>query len=243
MPQTLGNNTAVVVPAGGVNQAALAKPSVGTPELINGSVTLAKLASNSVDATKIVDASVGLAELAPNSVDATKIVDGSVGTAELTDGNVTLAKLASNSVDGSKIVDGSVGTAEIAANAVTQLGFAVGTTANPTTTSGIYVDLPEMTVTLTTAGGDLLVWCNGAFLHNTLSATTTLALSLDGAAEVAIREFSEMVANNIFQMVCMHRFTGVSAASHTVKGRWQTGAGQATARSTERSILVMEVKR
>src|SRR5687768_7766536 len=49
-------------------------------------------------------------------------------------------------------------TRHIGANAVTQIGSATGTSGTTTTTSTSLVDLTDMSVTLTTAGGDLLVW-------------------------------------------------------------------------------------
>lgn len=121
-----------------------------------------------------------------------------------------------------------------------QFGFASGVTNSPTTTSISYSDLAEMTVTLTTTGGDLLCWFAGAFAHSDATKAIQIAFSLDGAAEVGAFSLNEPVANKTFLGVGLWRFTGVSAGSHTVKIRWLTDGATATANGGQRQILVLE---
>lgn len=141
----------------------------------------------------------------------------------------------------------AVTTAKLAANAVTQIGFASGSTANPTIASnGTYADLADMSVALTTAGGDLLVFFTGTFNEATTAGDgVTVAFSLDGAAEVGL--MSAVVASASCQVAVptVWRFTGVSAAAHTVKTRWQVSGNFAnwTAVSTRRQMIVVEVKK
>ncbi|MCC7372535.1 MAG: hypothetical protein IT306_29245 [Chloroflexi bacterium] len=121
-----------------------------------------------------------------------------------------------------------------------QFGFASGTTNSPTTTSISYSDLAEMSVTMTTTGGDLLCWFASAFAHSDATKAIQIAFSLDGAAEVGAFSLNEAVANKTFLGVGLWRFTGVSAGSHTVKIRWLTDGATATANGTQRQILVLE---
>lgn len=133
-------------------------------------------------------------------------------------------------------------TADLAANAVTQSGAAVGAATGVTTTSTTYVDLTDMSVTLTAFGGDLLVWFSSA-VQNTSGGLVTTALSLDGAAEVGPIVTIPGVASDLNAVTNLRRFAGVSAGSHTVKVRWKVSSGTGSVNGAERSMLVVELKR
>lgn len=134
-------------------------------------------------------------------------------------------------------------TRDIAANAITQTGAATGSTSGPTTASASYADLANMSVTLTTVGGDLLVDFDGTFSHSTAVNSVFIAFSLDAAAEVHERYITSPGVNYGLTFHLRHRFTGVSAASHTVKVRWKTDGGTATAVTTLRDMIVTEQKK
>lgn len=121
-----------------------------------------------------------------------------------------------------------------------QSAIAVGSSSGPVTGSTSYVDLTDMSVTLTTTGGVLLVWFSGTFTLDTTNLTT-VGLSLDAATEVAEVSFSEATANFRQTLATVWRFSGVSAASHTIKVRWKVAAGSGTAVTTQRYLLVQEV--
>lgn len=137
---------------------------------------------------------------------------------------------------------GSIPTAALAANAVTQVGSATGVTSSPTTTSNSYVDLPDMSVTLTTTGGDLLAFFTGTFLDSAV-ANVALAFSLDGSAEVGGAAFTEQTATYYVPVSQFWRFVAPSAASHTIKMRWNTTVGTLTNLGVQRVLIVMEIKR
>jgi hypothetical protein len=123
-----------------------------------------------------------------------------------------------------------------------QSGSAVGSASNPSTTSASYVDITDMAVTLTTGGGNLLVWFDSIFAVDTTSVAYIVALSLDGAAEVAVRNLQEDSVSVYASISLVHRFTSVAAGSHTVKARYKTnGTASLTAYLTQRSLLVMEM--
>jgi len=110
-----GQDTILTDPlqTGVVLQAMLAKPSVGTGELIDGNVFQAKLAKPCI----------GTPEISDQVVTQAKLTKPSVGTAELFDLNVTTAKIQDQNVTQGKLAKPSVGTPEIFANAVTRVAY------------------------------------------------------------------------------------------------------------------------
>lgn len=121
-----------------------------------------------------------------------------------------------------------------------QEGRAVGTTSGPTTTSASYATLEEMTVTLTTTGGQLECVFEGTFLHSTPAASVFVCFRLDSGSNTAERQFHAVAAAHAQVRTTHHTFTGVSAGSHTVIVRWLTSAATATAVGVERSLRVRE---
>jgi hypothetical protein len=138
---------------------------------------------------------------------------------------------------------GAVQTGDMAANAATQSGSAVGSTSGPSTTSTTYVDIPEMSVTLTTTGGDLIAWFSGVFYNSVASNVTYAALSLDGASEVAQRYVAPSGAAEQIPIATIYRFAAPAAGSHTVKARWKVSAGTGNTPGLLRELVVMELKR
>ncbi len=117
---------------------------------------------------------------------------------------------------------------------------ASGATSTPTTSSTSYVDLNDMSCTLTTSGGDLIAWFVGTFYHGSLNAAIQIAFSLDGAAEVGIQTWQEAVASDQSPAGTVYRWAAPSSTSHTVKVRWLTNSGTATAATVLRYLVVME---
>lgn len=175
-----------------------------------------------------------------------------IPTAGLADGAVTDAKVAAANKDGLAATASmrtlGAGAQQAAAGnhshaGAIQDGSAVGSTAGPTTASTSYVDMTEMSVTLTTTGGDLLCWLSTEWSNSSASMLHTLALALDAAAEPTTSERQEFLASNgsPYMASTQHRFTGVAAGSHTVKGRWKVGAGTGTLTGVRRNLIVLEV--
>lgn len=141
---------------------------------------------------------------------------------------------------------GSVETADLAANAVTQSGFAIGSSGALTTSSGSFVDMTDMSVTLNpTFGGDLLVWFHFIGYHSAASGAITTGIQLDSGSVVGSMTQQPSGVNEIpSSLITLTRFTGVSAASHTVKGKWNTATGAtANVLGNQRQLLVLELKK
>jgi hypothetical protein len=166
-----------------------------------------------------------------------------LAVARVAAGSVDATALADGAVTSAKILDGTIATIDIAANAITQRAFAAGATSGPTTTSTTFVDLPDMTVTLTTNGGDLVAVLVLDSYNSNAGVFNSIGLSLDAAAEVGVVLATCPGVSFDFVMTTLHYWTGVSAASHTIKGRWRTQSNTATAFGTNRRLFVMELKR
>lgn len=164
-----------------------------------------------------------------------KVTAGDIASA-----TITASQIANNAIGTAQISDSQVTTAKLAANAATQSGFATAWSASTTSTS--YVDASTAGVTLTTVGGVLLVWAvNCVSIGAAGGNACYLALSLDGAAEVA--EVATVPTTAGFQVVnaTCWRFTGVTAGSHIVKARWKVTGSTMTNFSGQ--LLVEEQKR
>lgn len=175
------------------------------------------------------------------------------GTVTIPTGTDTLVNLAgsqslSNKTLASPVLSGTVSgagtipTAVLAANAVTQSGVAT-TGGADSTTSTTFVDMASMSVTLTTGGGDLLVFAVGAYTHSGATVNTQVGFRLDSGSDIsgpAVHSNPTVGASVLWANVYL--FTGVSAASHTVKSRWLTGSGTVTAYGG-RTMVVVELKR
>lgn len=173
-----------------------------------------------------------------NANDAIEAIEAKIGTGASTP---SVSKVLASNGTGSSLWR-QVATPDIAANAATQRGSAVGSTSNPTTTSGTYVDMTDMSVTLTTTGGDLVVWFSGTIQNSTSGQGVKVALSLDGAAEVGAGTFVTAAASQQAVIALVHRFAAPSAASHTVKVRWFVSGGTGTAVGIDRELIVQEQK-
>jgi hypothetical protein len=136
---------------------------------------------------------------------------------------------------------GQVAAADIAANAASQVAVATNITTNPTTTSGTLADIPDMTVTLTTTGGPVVVLFWGQFQRTVLDGGVFLALLVDGIDQGLYPQMLANVVSSAESLVFCWPMTP-SAASHTIKVQWaRTGTGTATV--GYRSLTVIEHKR
>lgn len=108
--------------------AGLAKNSVRSAQIVNGTVRTVDLGGNSVRAEKIAPDAVGAEEIAASAVASPEVADqsltaddlgpDSVGSSEVTDQSLTANDLGPDSVGASEIQADAVGASEIAANAV-----------------------------------------------------------------------------------------------------------------------------
>jgi len=129
-------------------------------------------------------------------------------------------------------------TEALATDAVTQIGAAAAANAI-STTSDTNVDVTNMSVTLATlAGSDLLV----IYSHQTGASTTQAAIvSID--YDGADTDIGRTDAAGRIPMVTWMLYSGVTAASHTIKANWRREAASGTCYVDWRRLLVVELKK
>lgn len=87
-----------------------------------------------------------------------------------------------------------------------------------------YADLPSgPTYTLITRGGNIRLMLMGSWLHENTNGTVTLAVSIDGGAEVGAVLFQESSASFTMPIAYMYTTSGLTAGSHTFKFRAKSG--------------------
>lgn len=131
-----------------------------------------------------------------------------------------------------------------------QTASANGTTNAPTTTSGSFVVIPEMTVTLNFQGGTAYVDFSGSFnMQN--NDQWNYAIFVDGVEAPGTRRLMHVIMSTALlgttgsfpgiESSVSHLATNLSPGSHTFDVRWQVLGGTARANSTNRKIIAMEV--
>jgi hypothetical protein len=146
-----------------------------------------------------------------------------------------------------------VATAQVeqvqAADTVGAQAQAVGTTSGPTSTNAAFVVIPEMTTTITTIGGSVLVLFDSGF--NVQGGDSfNIALFLDGVEVANTRRqitLSFTITLGILtldnqQPASTHSLlTGLAAGAHTIDVRWANLAGTNRATLTQRILTVKEL--
>lgn len=128
-------------------------------------------------------------------------------------------------------------------------GNVTGSTSAPTTTSASYVVIPEMTLTITTQGGSIVVGFNGSF--NVRDGDDfTIGIHQDGSLvgkEQRLAFFGGTLLGltpasmTSYPAIISARIATPSAASHTYDVRWKVAAGTARAITTLRQMTVTEI--
>jgi hypothetical protein len=137
---------------------------------------------------------------------------------------------------------GSITTAMLAAGAVTQVVSASPTTNTPTTNSGTAADMPEMTVTVISTGGPLLITWSAQCQQNTVGVDGVFDTYVAGGF-VSRRQFTGPgAAYNVFMSQNLI-VSGIGAGSVTVKVQWFVTGGILSSSNTFRSLQVVELKR
>jgi hypothetical protein len=120
---------------------------------------------------------------------------------------------------------------------------AVGITLGPTTTSLVFVDLSEMTITFTplSSTNKIRVAFNGAFSHSNNNAEVGIQVVVDGIAELnTVRNQQGGGAVPRTLALSAEKWLTLLAVSHTIKVEWKTNTGTATAVGVERVLIVDE---
>ena len=183
------------------------------------------------------------ADIVDGTIQSADIGDGAVGTSELGPGVVTNEKIADLTIDGAaKLADGSVSTVKLAVTAATQVSSVVGATSSPSTSSGTLALIPEMTRTLTTSGGPVLVFFSGVFEGSASGQFIQVEMFID-TADYGFGSGWTVSASGHRSAVSLLFPITPSSGSHTFEVKWASFGGTAIAYSAWRSLSVLELKR
>lgn len=108
------------------------------------------------------------------------------------------------------------------------------------TTSTSYVDMTDMSITLTGKGGDLLVWWAVPIKTNVNTRIATVALKIDSEAEIDVASVT-YDDTNWHGCAGVYKFTA-GAGSHTIKMRWKCNVAAQIDAQSVRSMAVVEIR-
>jgi uncharacterized protein YjbI with pentapeptide repeats len=243
-----GNVTATEIASNAVTTTKIADSNVTTAKIADANVTTAKIADSNVTTAKIADSNVTTAKIADSNVTTAKINDSAVTTAKIADSNVTENKLATGSVTTTKIADSSVTTAKIQNGSITQakraaLGQQISNDSVAySTSSSSYVDVTNLSVTITTTGRPVMLMLQGPAaggtmtnqvrIYNSSSATTSgsVAFVRDAVTLSEILLQSTSSGTSIYNAIPVGAFTCIdvpSAGTYTYKVQAKITAGTA----------------
>jgi hypothetical protein len=119
--------------SGSAIAAGIAKNSVRSAQIVDGTVRTIDLHDSAVNSTKVADQSLTANDLGPDSVGSEEIAENAVGSSEVAPDSLTAGDLAANSVTSSEVADNSLTAADLAPASVrsSELGPIVVRTSNP----------------------------------------------------------------------------------------------------------------
>lgn len=254
-----GSVTSAKILDGTITAADLADDSIISIKVADGAVTTAKIADGTVTSIKILDGAITAVDISDGAivtakifdgaVTTTKIADGSITTAKILDGTITAVDLAIGSVTTIKIADGAITTAKIDDFAVTDLKLApyavpfnstygIG---DASTTSTSWVDMPEMSLSITLARKSHLL-----IMFSTRSATSAMYIFVRALVNTDVAEPIEgaLLTPNIPTINNWASYTynfyksNINAGTYTVKIQWLI-SGSGTGYVRERTLTVI----
>lgn len=133
---------------------AVAKNSVRSPQIVDGTIRTVDLRDNAVAAGKIAPDAVDTTEIAENGVESADVAPDSLTSADLGAASVTSSEVADQSLSDADLGPNSVGSSEIQAGAIRaselgtiiQVSNSTGIAAN--TTNGVSVQCPAGTTVI-----------------------------------------------------------------------------------------------
>lgn len=165
-----------------------------------------------------------------------------LGISESSAADTPVANTVLQSLTNGKSKWASIITEMIAANAATQSGVAT-TGGADSTTSATFVDMANLSVALTTVGGNVLVWMVGSATHSLAGTNVQLGFQVDAVSTVSgPAQHSAATVGEAKDFSNIHLFTGLSAGAHTFKARWLTSGGTVSAYGG-RTMIAVELRR
>ena len=243
-----GSVTSMKILDGSITAVDLADGSVIAVKIADGAVTTDKIADEAVTTDKIADGTVTAGKIADNAILTVKVADGAVTSAKILDGTVLAADLATGSVVTVKIADGSVTTSKIADYAVTDIKLAADAipsatriaTISVSTSSQMWVDLPDMSVTITLhRTSNLLIMFSGMAGLSASDWILVRALVNSTLASPSSAIFTGATTSNAGSYSVTFYKPNVNAGLYNIKIQWCVMYGGATAEAAQRTLNVI----
>ena len=124
----------------------------------------------------------------------------------------------------------------------------VSSATSVTTTSTSYVDVPGMTITVTTADAHLLILAGiPGVLNSNNDFSVNFRITVDGVQVGSMDESEQNNSGGILWTANLHALTPVTAGTHTIRLQWSVQGGTGSINSTQstqfgtRSLSVMEL--
>lgn len=108
-------------------------------EVPAGFIDQAAIASNSIDGVRVVDGSLSGADIAPGAIDSVQVASNAITADKLAPNSVGTSEIQANAINGSKILNGSITASDLASGAVNSNAIA------PSAVTGS--DLADFTIT------------------------------------------------------------------------------------------------
>jgi hypothetical protein len=161
------------------------------------------------------------------------------GTFDVTQVN---AAFGNQSINGSHLVDGTVDYTDLAQNSAVNFNTAYPSSSGPSTTSTTPVQMPEMSLVLTTLGRPVVVMFNGTFYNTTPGNLVSVHAFVNGVDAGMGRWLSSPGASYYATLTFFYVFAP-GAGTHTLQMYWSTSGGTLVAYSSWRMMIAMEMRR
>ncbi|MEO1287533.1 MAG: hypothetical protein AAFV93_07180 [Chloroflexota bacterium] len=92
-------------------------------------------------------------------------------------------------------------------------------------TGYIVVDSTNLSHTLVTEGGNVLILCSGYATNNTAGSNNHFGVSVDGVDNIHLSVFTQDVANRLYPVSFHLLATGLAAGTHTFELKYSTSGG------------------
>lgn len=178
-----------------------------------------------ITSAMIADGTITGSDIAAATISGGNIIAGTIVSGHIADGSIQGGDIAAGTIQSSNILDGTIATADLAIGAATQTVYGPPSPpgGNFSTSSTTPVDIPGMTVTLTTSAGPLVFWaCGPGHMTGSAGVYASIALNVDGS-DVSGYALIQTTVN-----ATPWAFAGITfltAASHTLKLRVACPAG------------------
>lgn len=158
---------------------------------------------------------------------------------------VAFGTIPANAITSAMIAEGTITSADIANGAVTSFNAVYGSSPSPTTTSTSFVDLPDLTLSITCPQPCVLrVDLAGAFICTVGTGYYQIQLLVDGVAvSIGANSIIANASTSSFNHNHTFGYIGATVAAHTIKAQWLVASGTLQAYSTMRSLSVLEIRR